>query len=258
MIKKALRTLLVYFPFLETVRLFYRISAQRIFHIPFEDCFRAVRLFPEIENAQYLDIGGNVGLGVEAVLMYNKSCIVHSFEPNPETFKVLQRLLGGNDRVKLYNFGMGSEKAEFELFVPVYNGYIFSGLASFDRARAESWLGQDKLYFYNRRYLEIKKLTCMVKKLDDLGLNPFFIKLDVEGFEYQVLLGGEATIKKSKPIILIEKIDRNDEKLNFLNPFGYRPYRFDGRRLKLDENGGFNMFLIPDEKVSLVRDHAIN
>lgn len=258
MIKKALRTALVYFPFLEAARLFYRIYAQRVFHVPFEDCFRAIKLFPEIENAQYLDIGGNVGLGVEAVLMYNKSCSIHSFEPNPETFKVLQKLLRGNKRVKLYNFGLGSEKAEFELFVPVYKGYVFSGLASFDRTKAESWLGQDKLYFYDRKHLEVKELTCTVKKLDDLGLDPFFIKLDVEGFEYQVLLGGETTIKKSKPIILIEKIDRDDKKLNLLKPSGYRPYRFDGRGFKLDENGGFNMFLIPDEKVSLVRNHAIN
>lgn len=258
MIKKALRTILVYFPFLEGLRLSYRISVQRIFNIPFEDCFRAIKFFPEIKNAQYLDIGGNVGLGVEAVLMYNKSCVVHSFEPNPETFNVLRKLLKGNGRVKLYNFGLGSKEGELELFVPVYKGYIFSGLASFDPGSAKSWLGRGNLFFYNEKYLEIKKLICRVKRLDDLGLDPFFIKLDVEGFEYQVLRGGEETIKKSKPIILIETIDSNDEKIRFLKPLGYKPYRFDKGGFKLCENGGFNTFLIPDEKVSLVCNHAIN
>jgi hypothetical protein len=45
----------------------------------------------------------------------------------------------------------------------------------------------------------------MVKTLDSLNFtNIKFIKMDVEGYEYFVLLGGLNTILQSKPIIIIE------------------------------------------------------
>ena len=40
--------------------------------------------------------------------------------------------------------------------------------------------------------------------LDALGLAPDFIKLDVEGCEYAALLGGEATIRAHRPVIMLE------------------------------------------------------
>lgn len=40
--------------------------------------------------------------------------------------------------------------------------------------------------------------------LDSLGLAPDFIKLDIEGMEYHALLGGEATIRAHKPVLMVE------------------------------------------------------
>lgn len=41
--------------------------------------------------------------------------------------------------------------------------------------------------------------------IDSLGLAPDFIKLDVEGMEYLALKGGEETIKRCKPVIMLEE-----------------------------------------------------
>lgn len=250
--KIIIRTLLVYFPILEKARRFYWDILQRILGIPFENCFYAVKLFPELKKAQYLDVGGNIGLGVEAILKYNKNCDIHSFEPNPETFKALYKKLRNNKRVKLYNFGLGDKEGQFELFVPVYRGYVFSGLSSFNENEARTWLSRDNLLSYNEKFLDIKKLVCKIKKLDGLKLNPFFMKLDVEGFEYQVLLGAEETIKRSKPIILIESLNKDDIKMDMLKPLSYKPYKFIANKFILEENGGFNVFIIPDEKMPLI------
>lgn len=40
--------------------------------------------------------------------------------------------------------------------------------------------------------------------LDSLGLNPDFVKLDVEGCEYAALIGGERTIRTHRPVIMLE------------------------------------------------------
>lgn len=41
--------------------------------------------------------------------------------------------------------------------------------------------------------------------LDSLGLSPDFIKLDVEGMEWHALKGGEQTIRRCKPVIMLEE-----------------------------------------------------
>lgn len=48
--------------------------------------------------------------------------------------------------------------------------------------------------------------------LDSMGISPDVIKIDVEGAEYDVLVGGQQTIERCKPAILVEihikKIER--------------------------------------------------
>lgn len=53
-------------------------------------------------------------------------------------------------------------------------------------------------------------------KLDALHLQPDFIKIDVEGYEKQVLMGGRRTIKRHKPLIQMEKIHGNKEAEEYL------------------------------------------
>ena len=41
--------------------------------------------------------------------------------------------------------------------------------------------------------------------LDSLGLSPDFIKIDVEGMEWHTIKGGEETIRRCKPVIMLEE-----------------------------------------------------
>lgn len=45
-----------------------------------------------------------------------------------------------------------------------------------------------------------------VVTLDSLGLGPVdFLKIDIEGYEYECLLGGEQTIREARPVIILEQ-----------------------------------------------------
>lgn len=43
-------------------------------------------------------------------------------------------------------------------------------------------------------------------RLDSLNLDPFdYVKIDCEGYEYNILLGAEQTIKKYRPVVVVEQ-----------------------------------------------------
>jgi len=74
--------------------------------------------------------------------------------------------------------------------------------------------------------IESVKIDDLVEKLD---LNPNFIKIDVEGSEYEVLQGAINTLKNHKALIMLEKhptmISKNitiDTINNLLNETGYQ------------------------------------
>jgi FkbM family methyltransferase len=69
---------------------------------------------------------------------------------------------------------------------------------------------------------ETGDVTVQVVTLDSLNLPPAdFIKIDVEGFEYYVLLGSEKYIKQSYPVLVIEQEKKNPEINKLLISWGY-------------------------------------
>jgi hypothetical protein len=59
--------------------------------------------------------------------------------------------------------------------------------------------------------------------IDNLGLTPFFIKIDVEGAELEVLKGSLNVIKRYNPVILVEIQNHNSyqEIQELLSSYGY-------------------------------------
>lgn len=106
---------------------------------------------------------------------------------------------------------------------------MFDGLASFKYKEAKDWL-KSRMWRYNENKLSIKKIESQVKKLDDFKLKPYFIKVDVQGFEMEVLQGAEETIRKYKPIFLIESL--KDEHKKFLRRYNYEFYYYSSNTFK--------------------------
>ena len=67
-----------------------------------------------------------------------------------------------------------------------------------------------------------------IKKIDNLLYlpQPDFLKIDVEGMEKMVLLGGYSTIQKNKPIIYIDndRLEKSSELIGTLWDLGYECY----------------------------------
>lgn len=147
-----------------------------------------------------LDIGANIGVMAQALEASGFECI--AFEPQPLVAEVLQK----NVRGQVYNCALAAE----------------AGMAK-----------MPKLHYDDRNNIGGMELNTAsifgtidveVRTLDSFAFtNVGFIKLDVEGYELQVLKGGIETIKKYKPVLYVED-DRyhNSAKLReFISLLGY-------------------------------------
>ncbi len=170
----------------------------------------------ELKNTDvYIDIGANIGQhALFASCLVNKG-YVYAFEPNFPVYNQLVESIEINPNIKnisVYNIGLGSEKKTEKFYVNTEN------------------IGGSSLLEYKNT---MNAVTIEIDKGDTflLGLEKVnFIKIDVEGFEYETLLGLQETIKKFKPKMLIEftpifynKKEKGDayKIINFLFEHGY-------------------------------------
>ncbi|MFA6533103.1 MAG: FkbM family methyltransferase [Patescibacteria group bacterium] len=148
------------------------------------------------------DIGANIGWHDLCAAKLNKKLEVHSFEPVKESFEYLLKNIKINNLKNIIpnNFGLSNKKTAAIFYV---NPHL--------SASASERMITDQ---------NVKKVKVVLKKLDDYCLNKKIkridlIKCDVEGAELFVLQGGMDTLKKLKPILLIEMLRKWSVKYNY-------------------------------------------
>lgn len=124
-------------------------------------------------NSLALDVGANIGAMSEKYSSFFKKVI--SIEPNISIYKDYNARK--SDNVKLLNYAVGEKNKKVSL---EYYGYNIG-------------------MFRVTKGSNINMIT-----IDSLDINPSFIKIDVEGYELNVLKGAQKTIEKNKPLIYIE------------------------------------------------------
>lgn len=130
---------------------------------------------------------------------------IYAFEPLKDTFEILRQniaLNGLNDIVEAHNIALG----------------VSEGRASIKNRPIDN-CGGTEIKADERGELTIKSLdgiqSAIKEKID-------FVKIDVEGFEAQVLLGARDFLAKHKPVMVIEIHAHNfSESSEALESVGY-------------------------------------
>lgn len=246
--KKVLRHIQTYFPFLQDIKFSLRFFIMKVFKIPHENDFKALKFITPEGGEIFVDIGANRGESIWSTLLMTKDHIqVVGFEPNKIVFDKLNQLVGTNKRVTIHNLGLSDNPVNLDLYIPFYGKWMFDGLSSFDREEAAVWL-RTRMWNYKEKHLHIQKKNCELTTLDSFGFQPCFIKIDVQGFELQVLKGGENTLKMYRPVLLIEAI--TPEIKSYLSDLDYDFYTFDTNEM-IKGTGYLNTFCMTTEKYEL-------
>ena len=149
------------------------------------------------------DIGANIGN--HTVFFSTKTrAEVFSFEPYPPNFDILNKNIESNNlqNVTVFNFALGGKKENLFLSLEQKNNF---GTASI------------------KSNPEAETIRTEIRVLDDLHLPlPDFVKIDVEGYEFEVLQGMKETLIASIPRVWIEVSSENSRNVfEFMKSLGY-------------------------------------
>jgi FkbM family methyltransferase len=154
-----------------------------------------IRRVAEENPTLCVDVGANKG-GYSRALLENTNATVIAFEPLPKAFTALVALAEGyGSRLLAVNKGVGDKDAELELFY----GEEDSEWASFSSdVNAVGYVGAS-----NKNTMKIPVTTLDTyfaaegRKYVQQGID--LLKIDTEGYEYNVLLGARHTISSIRP-----------------------------------------------------------
>jgi FkbM family methyltransferase len=155
------------------------------------------------------DIGAAAGLyTLELSKLAGPAGQVHSFEPVPFAHPMLTRLLGGRSsaNVRHHPVALSDEPGQSVMSVPVGRHGPVTGRSFLEAGAAGQGSNAE---FQGQIGVDVEVQTldgvCAAAELTRLD----FIKIDVEGAELQVLKGGQASIERFRPALLVEIEDRH-------------------------------------------------
>lgn len=181
--------------------------------------------FPGIYNPIVFDVGANVGGWTQGALK-DKDIRVVCFEPSRVAFEILTKKFAKNERVRLENVALGGSKRSANLYSDS-PGSSLSSLSNRDLKHLD-------IQFNSIETVKVVTLEswCMAN-----NVVPDILKLDVEGFEIEVLSGSGEILKEIKLIQMelggcnIDTRTYFHDYWNILDPIGFSFLRLSPRGL---------------------------
>lgn len=182
------------------------------------DCLRSGQLFEKFiitfikhfihPNKNIIDLGANIG--THSIIYSNyTSGNVYSFEPQKKVFDILNKNVELNNckNVITYNFGGSNINSNFYMNA-CYEKEDNQGAFRIDASLTEK-----------------TGLNIECKIIDELNItNVSYIKVDVEGHEYEALLGLKQLLTREHPTLMIEihnDCNTKDKTFELLKQLGY-------------------------------------
>ena len=197
----------------------------------------------------FYDVGANVGVYTVLASKVKKAKTV-CFEPLPETYEKLLDNLNINrlDNVISHNIGLSFEKSKL---------HFTKDKDTMNRVSIENTT--------NTEEVDVDTLDSISEKY---GI-PKIIKIDVEGFEFNVLKGAEKNLQNEELEVIILELNGSGEKFGFsddeihqsLQKFGFEAYTynpFEREIIRLDTYGTHNTIYIKKSVFSSIEKAVLS
>jgi FkbM family methyltransferase len=165
-------------------------------------------------NDIVFDVGGHIGY--TALLFASLGRQVHVFEPGSNNLPYLHSNLDCKPNVVVVPSAVGAIAGSGLLMVEGLTGQNNTLLPSAESFRSTS---RDAFVRARTHWEEVAVTT-----LDEYSKEvapPDVIKIDVEGFEFEVLQGAAAILRKQRPLLMVEVSRNNVEIAELMTSLGY-------------------------------------
>lgn len=181
-------------------------STKSFYEIDFLEYILLINKFRKSDNASVIDVGANIGNHTVFFRKFIANQVI-AIEPNNLVLPYLYENIRNNEcEVQVIDKAVGNKFGKGELIIVNETNM---GMAKIDKSNLDNASGVD---------------IITLDSLDNELTNSLsIIKIDVEGMEYEVILGAESLITKYKPEIFAEITDNIElEKIHsFLVQYGY-------------------------------------
>lgn len=204
------------------------------------------------KNGAIVDVGGFKGMWTNYVrsIFLNKNKKIYIFEPNNQNFSSLEVAFSTDENIKLINKGVGEMSTISTYF----------DLKGNDSIRPMSGFVKREVYDnYEYDTIELDVISLDEYEFDEEFLD--FVKIDVEGYEFDVLKGMKKLLSESKVKFIqfeyggtyLDADIKLNELIDFLSDYEYKVYSFNGNEfthlINFDDNYQYDNFIATKENI---------
>ena len=142
-----------------------------------------------------IDIGANEGQFAEKITAILPEASLICFEPLPEPFRKLKEKFAGKPGFSCLEIALGEREGRQKIFRNEYSPS--SSILPMKSAHKEAF---DHARREFEEEISIRRLDSVAKQIKIAG--PYLVKIDVQGYEKQVIDGGADIIKNAAMIII--------------------------------------------------------
>jgi FkbM family methyltransferase len=193
-------------------------------------------------DTEFIDIGSNIGTIAIPISNSNICSHIHCIEMDPTTFLLLKENLSTHDNISLYPFAVSDKYELCNVCDITYNKGANWIHQSFNNEKNDNAELSTYTHPTETVNIQIRNYNTFVHAvpIDSISYNfknrVSVIKIDVEGYETKVIRGAIDTIKKHRPIMIIEIWKQNyHDVCDILSNIYYTIYKIDVG-IDIDEN----------------------
>ena len=173
---------------------------------------RILKYLRNLDIDKVIDIGAHKCEFLENILKIEKVNSFYAFEPQKDIFDYLYKKFSLNKKINLFNYAMSREISKKKL--KINNLTMTSSLAEINEKslylKLKNFLTFSKSNFIGEYMVETNTIDNVFK---DVNLKKTLLKIDVEGFEMNVIQGSQTKLKEI-PFLLLENQFGNHYKNN--------------------------------------------
>ena len=173
---------------------------------------RISRHLKELDIEKIIDVGAHKGEFLEKMLKIEKVNSFYAFEPQKNIFNELSEKFSNNKKVTLYNFAMDKEITNKKLKINKLS--MTSSLAEINEKsfylKIKNFLTFSRSNFEDEYEIQTNTVD---KIFENISLQKSLLKIDVEGFEMNVIEGSKIKLEEI-PFVLLENQFGNHYKNN--------------------------------------------